>query len=607
MKTFRTNRVITTFVIMSIGLFCFAKSSYAVYPVAGLRKFLLPKFIFGIIAFFFGIIFTSPAYGADVYVATNGNDSTGNGTIGLPYQTIQAGINALKIQGPGNTLYLRGGTYTELPMASTVRGISYAALDDATSWDNAYKITSYPGEWAVIDASEYADERIFAFYTEASTSEAGMVGFIEFSRLEIKNVNGITHSAAIAGTGGPFNFRYLYLHNNDCPTSSNNPGAIRLGNGSGDITIEYCAFKDNMYSSESISAPQNNGHVVIFSDYRYEEGEWGFVALHNARGFSIARHNVTIRYNYFDGGAIGYKEKASQRLASNTTTGQPVDEHGWFSQGNDVHHNIFKNHTVNDMRLMSDFNQVHNNITDSSNTLVNGASISTSDTGSSSYRGAWKNVIYNNTVMGGEEGGYINIYDFPSGATTLYSQAWAFNNILDSPYDYDQHGDLSFNRRYNVEQEWDFNNLVSIKNNYFYRPRNANLVRIQTSYYDLESLNALQCADNNISHEYDAGDILYVGTSGASKYKLNPSYSDYPTVSSGGLGGNHPYLSGVTIPSYIGATNPDDNDWIDGVLDLATVSNLQNAPSGDPDWVEGSSEDPDDTTAPNAPSGLSVS
>jgi hypothetical protein len=60
------------------------------------------------------------------------------------------------------------------------------------------------------------------------------------------------------------------------------------------------------------------------------------------------------------------------------------------------------------------------------------------------------------------------------------------------------------------------------------------------------------------------------------------------TIANGGIGDSHPYLSGVTIPSYIGAANPSDNSWVSGVVnDISSVSWLASQEIGSvPNWIE---------------------
>ena len=83
-------------VVVFFSLFCFAKSSEAVYPMAGRKKILTFQFIFGIFILFAGLSLTSPVYGATLYMPDN-------------CANLQACFSVM--QG-GDTLIIRDGTYT---------------------------------------------------------------------------------------------------------------------------------------------------------------------------------------------------------------------------------------------------------------------------------------------------------------------------------------------------------------------------------------------------------------------------------------------------------------------------------------------------------------
>ncbi len=97
---------------------------------------------------------------------------------------------------------------------------------------------------------------------------------------------------------------------------------------------------------------------------------------------------------------------------------------------------------------------------------------------------------------------------------------------------------------------------------------------------------------------------LFNGGAGYLEYSISPTFivSGAVTIADGGNGGAHPFLS-ETLPSYIGAENPDDNDWIEGLYGLASVSYLTAITTDDPIWIEGATTD---TTPPSYPTGLSV-
>jgi hypothetical protein len=91
------------------------------------------------------------------------------------------------------------------------------------------------------------------------------------------------------------------------------------------------------------------------------------------------------------------------------------------------------------------------------------------------------------------------------------------------------------------------------------------------------------------SQSYSSLNPLYEGTTGAAKYITIGKHTveGSKDISSAGIGGNHPYLSGVEFPTYIGATNPCDNGWVDVVLNnISSIDWLKAQTSSSPTWVE---------------------
>jgi len=85
-----------------------------------------------------------PSNGDSYYVATNGNDTSGDGSEGSPWRTIQHGVNQLSA---GDTLYVKAGTYDEggtLTISSSGVATNYIT------------VRSYPGDDVTIDASSHS-------------------------------------------------------------------------------------------------------------------------------------------------------------------------------------------------------------------------------------------------------------------------------------------------------------------------------------------------------------------------------------------------------------------------------------------------------------------
>jgi len=83
--------------------------------------------------------------GAIYYISPTGNDKTGNGSIGNPWFSLEKAFNSLN---PGDTCYIRGGTYyyNKVQYHNTVR--------DGTASAHIYYI-NYPGEKPVFDFSKH--------------------------------------------------------------------------------------------------------------------------------------------------------------------------------------------------------------------------------------------------------------------------------------------------------------------------------------------------------------------------------------------------------------------------------------------------------------------
>nr|WP_165959808.1 right-handed parallel beta-helix repeat-containing protein [Nonomuraea longispora] len=119
--------------------------------------------------FFTALTTTSAAAGAVYYVAPNGNDSAA-GTQTAPWATIARAQAAAQ---PGDTVYLRGGTYTytraNSTCASQTARVDAITLSKNGSSGNPLRYWAYPGEKPVFDFSRMTDNcRIKGFSVTGS-------------------------------------------------------------------------------------------------------------------------------------------------------------------------------------------------------------------------------------------------------------------------------------------------------------------------------------------------------------------------------------------------------------------------------------------------------
>ena len=141
-----------------------------------MKKLFLLIFIF---------VLSNTIFAKTYYIAPDGNDASGNGTISAPYATF---MKAQQVVMAGDTVFARGGTYylKESDITHTVslgpyKIVNYFNKSGSTVSKRIY-YWAYPGEKPVFDFSAVkpAGHRVTAFFTTAS--------FIHFKGLEVIGV-----------------------------------------------------------------------------------------------------------------------------------------------------------------------------------------------------------------------------------------------------------------------------------------------------------------------------------------------------------------------------------------------------------------------------------
>jgi len=552
---------------------------------------LIPSWLFG------ATLIVDNTLGASI---TNGTYSisgrSGGGSDGNAYKTLQEviwgtdGTNGAA--SVGDTIYLRGGTYSEDWSSATSSGAAMQIPTrlNGTAWTagNYTTISSYPGEWAVINGDNVTGNYFLFGYGDASQSiDVGGYSYWKIERLEI--TGGMSSGLAIKY--GPVWVRYCYIHTNGRGGGDSNRSGIHMRNGMGNI-IEYNLLHDNGNGTTS----GNSYQIENYGDYLSEINPSA-----NYNWTHCNRDNI-VRYNYFTGTyGMAWRDKAAQWLGDHDsdTVNTP---NGFFSDmthqdaGNEIHHNIIAGTFSYGVAGSQDFEQIHHNIVDG------GHIAGYAGGGEQTY---FKQCIYNNTVLGG----YIAMssgYDLLH--TGLDASWYCVNNIVQG-WGMSSGG---YNPSIGIVTTWGARAAATtcmqytytwtdttVNRNFIYEPTDAHHFGLPNTYAPWASPNA--CAESNwVSQStFDTARSTTnytnstAGLFAADGYTASGSFViGSTTIAEGGIGGAHPYLSGVTIPSYVGAVNPSDSDWVAGVLAL-DASYFTSATNGsDPSWIEGSGSTP---------------
>jgi len=511
---------------------------------------------------------------------------TSGGTDGNAYRTLREviwGTNGTNgAASAGDTILLRGGTYRE---AWGNAGSYGAAMQipqrlNGTSWTaGSYTIiSSYPGEWAILDGSTDGYYFGVGYGNLSWDNGAGALRYIKFERL------GITGGSS-AGLGivlGPVWVTYCYIY-------ENGKGAYGDGNRGGisgrrlmNSIIEYNYFYNNSGTSD-----HNKAHIVIYSDYLYQSYTYDF---------NNCNRDNEIRYNLFEGSTnTAFKDKAAQFLGAHPSPYGFMTDMTNRAHGNKIHHNIGSGcQTL--IYSKQDYAQIHNNIS-------LGGSITSVD-GSAEYP-VFHRSVYNNTVIGS----YISETIGYTRTESELDLAWFCTNNIISNFSYSDYSPsigIAVMWRRDSPCTYDYTwNDTYIDRNLIYRPGSTSYhFGLPNSYACKSSRWVTTSAFNTATGTTNyttSTDGLFLGSSGANRYKINSSFSlgSGRTAGAGGVGANHPYLSGVTIPTYLGAVDPNNSSWVDTVLGLANLQNLIAGGGSNPPVQQ-------DTTPPASPGGVNV-
>jgi hypothetical protein len=538
------------------------------------------------------LIFPTTLNAANLYVdddCTNGistyNPAADSCTGGSDtvYSTIK---NAIAGMSGGDDIYVRGGTYNE-------SDIFIAASKSGTS-GNWSSLQSYPGEWAIIDGQNNNNTNPCAVISNggyADHTNTSVAKYWLFERIEITGGGDATCESPSTGTGhgiywnfGPWAIKYSYVHDTLASNGDENPTNI------GGITWQNAEIKYNVTNDITASAGTNVYNISNTASYI----EYGYSS-------SLYGYGNEIAYNYIvdDIGCIRTKGThwlTTTRNGSDTTNAEIGDR---------IHHNICIStggSTYPQIFYQSDYVQIYNNIVDQENANRTGLDwrnwpIMVRRWGSAGDRDLMWPVIYNNTIWkGAQEMGALNEND-----GSADEAIWIYNNILDNELGYWAMITYGCSTSWCTDYSATTPDLtdIEIDRNYFYRTSGTDAIGVGTrnwntyAPYTVSGWETAKGGGTDIySQSYNAGNLLYAGTTGADKYRTVATHTvdGSTTVDEAGIGISHPYISGETIPSYVGATDPSDDDWVAGVLAM-DVSYFTNVEGGsDPTWIEGAGE-----------------
>jgi parallel beta-helix repeat protein len=190
----------------------------------------------------------------DYYVATNGDD-TNLGTESRPFRTVTKGMGVLR---PGDTLYIREGTYAETITSSAL------TIPGGTSWSNPITISGYSSETVTLAG--------IILYSGANVS------YLIFDHLVLDVAGG--SDGLYVGCGS----HHIRLSNSEV---KNAQGGITFCNNADYNEVINCSVHDSTFHGLYITSSNNlfDGNSV------YNNGQYGY-HLYNQDGRTVSNNSI---------------------------------------------------------------------------------------------------------------------------------------------------------------------------------------------------------------------------------------------------------------------------------------------------------------------------
>lgn len=203
----------------------------------------VPSSIRGKSAIFLTALLLSPAAvlsARDFHVATDGKDMN-SGTRIAPFATLQ---RAEKSASPGDTVFIRGGTYrmTEADIAGSVRIVAQVTqLRKSGKPGKPIRYFAVPGEKPVFDFSQVKprDQRVTAFHISGSWLH---LKGISVTGVQV-TITGHTQSICFDNQGSNNVYEQLEMHDGQAI-------GFWLGNGSDNLVLNCDAYRNYDFTSE---------------------------------------------------------------------------------------------------------------------------------------------------------------------------------------------------------------------------------------------------------------------------------------------------------------------------------------------------------------------